>query len=240
MRYYSIDLWFASIWYNAMIVLYFIFYLELSMKKIFTLAVFAVATLALTWCTLFKKTDTTMTTDWAAVLDVVPASSAVVSVNYVGKLEDGTVFDTNIASEAQAAGSFSEVRTYAPLTFTVGAGQMIPGFEQGVVGMKKGETKTLTIPAAQAYGEPKPELLFTTGVVMFTDAGITPVIGESYNFGGAPGKVTALEGDQVTLDFNHELAGKTLVFTVTVVDIAPETATIPVADVQPVVEDAAE
>jgi FKBP-type peptidyl-prolyl cis-trans isomerase 2 len=220
-----------------MIVLYFIFYIEISMKKIFTLIVLACATFALTGCTLFKKTDTTMTTDWAAVLDVVPASSAVVSVNYVGKLEDGTVFDTNIAEEAQAAGSFSEIRTYSPLTFTVGAGQMIPGFEQGVIGMKKWETKTLTIPAAEAYGEPKAELLFTTGATMFTDAGITPVIGESYNFGGAAGKVTALEWDQVTLDFNHELAGKTLIFTVTVVDVSSETATIPTAETQPIVED---
>lgn len=210
------------------------------MKKIFTLVVLACATLALTGCTLFKKTDTTMTTDSATVLDVVPASSAVVSVNYIGKLEDGTVFDTNIASEAQAAWTFSEVRTYSPLTFTVGAGQMIPGFEQGVVGMKKGETKTLTIPAAQAYGDPKEELLFSTGVAMFTDAGITPVIGESYNFGGAPGKVTALEGDQVTLDFNHELAGKTLVFTVTVVDISPETTATIIADPEPTIQDTTE
>lgn len=173
-----------------------------------------------------------MTADWATVLDVVPASSAVVSVNYVGKLEDGKVFDTNIAEEAKTAGSFSEVRTYSPLTFTVGAGQMIPGFEKGVVGMKKWETKTLTIPAAEAYGEPKSELLFTTGATMFTDAGITPVIGESYNFGGAPGKVVSLSGDKVTLDFNHELAGKTLIFTVTVVDIAPEASATVTANPQ--------
>jgi len=97
-----------------------------------------------------------------------------------------------------------------------------------VIGMEKGETRTVTIPADQAYGEPKADLLFSTGVAMFQDAGITPVIGESYNFGGAPGKVTALSGDQVTLDFNHELAGKTLVFKITVVDIAPEVATAPI------------
>jgi FKBP-type peptidyl-prolyl cis-trans isomerase 2 len=49
--------------------------------------------------------------------------------------------------------------------------------------MKKGETKTVTIPSDKAYGLPKPELLFTTGVAMFSDAKIEPVIGQSYNFG---------------------------------------------------------
>lgn len=196
------------------------------MKKIFTLAITAFALLTLAWCTLFKDTSTVTTPDSnnTANFDTVPSQWATVSVNYVGTLEDWTVFDTNIVEEAKKSNTFSEARTYSPLTFTVWQGQMIPGFEQGVIGMKKGETKTLTIPSDQAYGEPKWELILTTGAAMFTDAGITPVIGESYNFGGAPGKVTAMNGDQVTLDFNHELAGKTLTFKVTIIDIASETS----------------
>lgn len=204
------------------------------MKKILMLAVVVLATASLTWCSLFKKTETMTTDSNTQALDVIPAQWATVSVNYVGTLEDGTVFDTNIAEEAKKAWTwvYSEARTYAPLTFTVGQWQMIPGFEQGVVGMKKWETKTITIPTEKAYWQPKPELLFTTWVSMFTDAGITPVVGQSYNFGGAPGKVVKLDGDKVTLDFNHELAGKTLIFKITVVDIAPAAGTAPVANAQ--------
>jgi FKBP-type peptidyl-prolyl cis-trans isomerase 2 len=200
------------------------------MKKIFTLAILAFVLVGLTWCSLFKKTATT-TPDGAVVMETVPNQWATVSVNYVGSLEDGKVFDTNIQEEAEKAWSGIALpgKTYAPLTFTVGWGQMIPWFEEAVVGMKKGETKTVTIPTEKAYGVPKPELLFTTGAWLFTDAGITPVIGESYNFGGAPGKVTALADGQVTLDFNHELAGKTLVFKITLLDIQPIAGTAPVS-----------
>lgn len=136
-------------------------------------------------------------------------------------MDDGKIFDTNIAEEAKKAGSgvYSETRSYSPLKFTIGQGQMIPGFEEAVVGMKKGETKTVTIPADKAYGQPKEELIFTTGVSMFTSAGIDPVIGQLYNFGGAPGKVVSLGSGTVTLDFNHELAGKALTFKITLLEI---------------------
>ncbi len=200
------------------------------MKKLFTLAILAFTLVGLTWCSLFKKADIT-TPDGAPVLDVVPAQGATVSVDYVGTLEDGTVFDTSIEAEAQKAwsGVYSANRNYTPLTFTVGWGQMIQWFDEAVIGMKKGQTKTVTIPTDKAYGQPKADLMYTTGIAMFTDAGITPVLGQSYNFGGAPGKVASIKDDKVALDFNHELAGKTLIFKITLVDIAPVAGTAPVA-----------
>ena len=76
-----------------------------------------------------------------------------VSVHYVGKLDDGTVFDTSEKEEAMEAGIYNEMRDYEPLKFTVGAGQMIKGFDEGVVGMKAGEEKILKIPPEEAYGE---------------------------------------------------------------------------------------
>lgn len=76
-----------------------------------------------------------------------------VSVDYVGRLEDGTVFDTSIKSEAEKAGKSQPGRTYEPLSFTVWAQQMIAGFDKGVVGMEVGEEKTLTIVPKDAYGE---------------------------------------------------------------------------------------
>lgn len=68
----------------------------------------------------------------------------VVSVNYTGSLKDGTTFDSNVDPKFGHAGQ--------PLVFTVGVGQMIPGFDKGVVGMKVGEKKTLTLPPEEAYG----------------------------------------------------------------------------------------
>jgi len=68
----------------------------------------------------------------------------IVSVNYTGFLEDGTAFDSNVDSKFGHAGQ--------PLVFTVGTGQMIPGFDKGVVGMKVGEKKTLILPPEEAYG----------------------------------------------------------------------------------------
>jgi hypothetical protein len=81
----------------------------------------------------------------------IQATDAVV-VDYIGRLEDGSVFDTSIESVAKACGTYSEGRNYNEgLTFTAGAGQMIPGFDAAVIGMKVGQTKTVNIPAAQAY-----------------------------------------------------------------------------------------
>lgn len=76
-----------------------------------------------------------------------------VQVMYTGKLENGTVFDTSIAEMAQIAGIHNPLRTYEPLEFVVGSGQMIPGFDRGVLGMKIGEKKILTLLPRDAYGE---------------------------------------------------------------------------------------
>lgn len=88
------------------------------------------------------------------------ASGDKIIVDYIGRLDDHNVFDTSVESIAKASGKYNPNRDYdAGLEFTVGAGQMIAGFDAGVVGMKLGETKTLKIPADQAYGQKKDELI---------------------------------------------------------------------------------
>lgn len=73
-------------------------------------------------------------------------------VDYIGKHLDGKVFDTSIQTVAEEAGLYNPQRNYEEgLAFTVGAGQMIKGFDEAVVGMKIGETKTVEIPADKAY-----------------------------------------------------------------------------------------
>lgn len=133
-----------------------------------------------------------------------------VSIYYTGSLADGTVFDSN--QEA------------SPLVFTIGQGKVIPGLEEAVIGMAPNTTKTVHIPLAKAYGPYDSSLVFT---VNRSDFGIEkPVIGERYSIRRATDnavahvKIINLTEDTITIDQNHDLAGKDLVFTITLVRIA--------------------
>ncbi len=75
-----------------------------------------------------------------------------VSIYYTGMFENGTVFDTNLREEAQLLGMYNPQRSYVPLEFIVGNGQVISGLEEGIVKMKKGASKKITIPPEKAYG----------------------------------------------------------------------------------------
>lgn len=149
-------------------------------------------------------------------------SGDTVQVDYTGKLENGTVFDTSREDVAKQEGIYVEGIEYTPLTFTVGSGQVIQGFDQGVVGMKVGEEKNLTIPPEEAYGEydearilaiPIEELNVTNRSEL-PEAGqtITDMYGRSF-------KVTAVNDTHITIDTNHELSGKTLIFNIKLVSI---------------------
>jgi len=76
-----------------------------------------------------------------------------VEVDYTGKLEDGTIFDSSIEEKAKESEFYDENRDYEPFGFTVGEGKVIPGFENGVKGMEVGEEKKVEIPPEEAYGE---------------------------------------------------------------------------------------
>ena len=82
-----------------------------------------------------------------------------ISVDYTGSLENGKVFDTSFEKVAEANNLLVEGRVYKPLKFTVGKEQMIKGFDEGVIGMKVGETRKLTIPPEKAYGPRNPEMI---------------------------------------------------------------------------------
>lgn len=132
-----------------------------------------------------------------------------VKLEYTGTLEDGTVFDS---SEKQGQ----------PLEFEVGAGQIIPGFENAVLGMDKGEEKEITIEAKDAYGEHNPQLIQKVpkdklpaeakeGSVLMLQAPTGAKM---------PVKIMKMDDNEATLDLNHPLAGKTLKFKIKIVDVA--------------------
>ncbi len=133
---------------------------------------------------------------------------AVASVHYTGTLpESGEVFDS------------SEGRD--PLTFLVGHKQMIPGFEEELMGATKGERRTFTLEPERAYGEKIAEAVQQIPTEMFGD--ITPEPGMTLMSDVGPFNVVSVEGDTVTVDFNHKLAGETLQFSVEVVDVRAAT-----------------
>ncbi|RMF59100.1 MAG: peptidylprolyl isomerase [Bacteroidetes bacterium] len=132
-----------------------------------------------------------------------------VDVHYTGKLEDGTVFDS------------SEGR--APLTFTLGAGQVIPGFEEAVLGMQEGETKQHAIPPEEAYGEHREDLVVPIPRNQFP-ADADPQPGQQIELhlrdgGVIQATVTHVDADTIVIDANHPLAGKTLIFDIELVKI---------------------
>ncbi|MFA7284492.1 MAG: peptidylprolyl isomerase [Candidatus Absconditabacterales bacterium] len=140
-----------------------------------------------------------------------------ISVDYIGTLEDGTLFDTSIEAKAKEQNKLNPARKYEPLTFVAGAGQMIPGFDEGVIGMKKGETKKLVVSPDKAYGDPNdPKYNINMNIETFKLAGINPEIGKAYDFGGQKARIMSISGTDVVANFAPELAGKTLVFEVTV------------------------
>lgn len=142
-----------------------------------------------------------------------------VKVDYTGKLEDGTVFDTSIEEVAKEAGIYNSQRKYTPLTVTVGSGRVIKGFHEGLIGMKEGEEKNLTIPPEKAYGEYNKSWVQS---IPLEDLNMSekPQVGQVYsNMYGGRFKVIAVNETHVTFDPNPELAGKTLVFYIKLVSI---------------------
>jgi FKBP-type peptidyl-prolyl cis-trans isomerase 2 len=147
-----------------------------------------------------------------------------VRVDYVGKQEDGTIFDTSLKDVAIEAGIYNQQRDYQPLGFTVGAGEMIAGFDRGVIGMVVAENRTLTIPPEEAYGSYREDLVQTRPREELTSVGITPAAGAQIStIQGMVGTITTVTDTDVVIDFNHELAGKTLIFDVTLVSIDRDT-----------------
>jgi len=132
-----------------------------------------------------------------------------VRVHYTGKTDDGIVFDSS--------------REREPLEFTMGQGQLIPGFEKAVEGMKIGDSTTVRIPADEAYGEKRDDMVVDISRQQIPPD-ISPEIGmvlQMQQPNGMPLNVTVtnVSDDSVTLDANHPLAGQALTFDIELIEI---------------------
>lgn len=109
------------------------------------------------------------------------------------------------------------------MEFTIGRGQLIPGFEQAVIGMSPGESKTVNIPADEAYGQHNAEMLTEVDRSQFP-ADLNPEVGQQLQLNRSDGQtvvvtVASVSESTVTLDANHPLAGKDLIFDIQLVEI---------------------
>jgi FKBP-type peptidyl-prolyl cis-trans isomerase 2 len=140
-----------------------------------------------------------------------------VQIHYTGRLTNGEQFDSSAGRE--------------PLPFTLGSGQVIKGFDDGVTGMVVGEKKTINIPANEAYGEVNPEMIFEFPKAnmppdMVVEAGMQLMMnnGEGQQM---PVTVVEVKDEAIVIDANHALAGKELIFDLELVAIdAPKSSII--------------
>lgn len=136
-----------------------------------------------------------------------------IKVSYEGKLENGEVFDSSKHGDHEHL-----------LEFEVGAGDVIVGFDNAVIGMNIVDIKTITITPSEGYGESDPENIAVIPLENFPkdqqpQVGMTMVLGGP-NGEEIPATVVEVDGEEVSLDVNHPLAGKKLIFTITVREIA--------------------
>jgi len=133
-----------------------------------------------------------------------------VKVHYTGKLTTGEVFDSSVERD--------------PLQFTLGGGQMIKGFDTAVDGMELNEKKTVTIPADEAYGQKREDLVQSVPKTQLP-ADMKPEVGQNLVATGPEGQqmqvvVTNVSENDIQIDANHPLAGQDLVFEIELVEIA--------------------
>lgn len=135
-----------------------------------------------------------------------------VTLHFTLKLEDGSVFDST--------------REKAPATFKVGDGNIPPGFEQPLKGLASGESGVFEVTPEHAFGQHNPQNVHRIRQEVFED--LAPEVGMMMSFADAngdelPGVISSIDGDVVMVDFNHPLAGRTLIFEVEVLEVKPAT-----------------
>lgn len=136
-----------------------------------------------------------------------------VNVHYKGTLNDGTLFDSSEGRE--------------PLQFEAGSGMVIPGFDNAVIGMKIGDSKTVNIPSAEAYGERRDEMVVKVPRKEIPESIPLQVGGMLTMHNGQqeiPVIIAEVTDEEVTVDANHTLAGQDLTFEISLVSIEAEEA----------------
>ena len=133
-----------------------------------------------------------------------------VTLHFALILEDGDVIDSNFET--------------APATFTVGDGNLLPGFESTLIGLENGDERAFTIPPEEAFGQHNPQNVQRVDRSNFDQQELE--VGAMFSFqngdGELPGVIIEFEDEEILVDFNHPLAGKNIIFQVKIMDITPQ------------------
>ncbi|CAB49667.1 FKBP-type peptidyl-prolyl cis-trans isomerase [Pyrococcus abyssi] len=148
----------------------------------------------------------------------------VIRINYTGRVkETGEIFDTTYEDVAKEAGIYNPKGVYGPVPIAVGAGHVIPGLDKRLIGLEVGKKYTIEVPPEEGFGLRDPKLIKVFTIGQFKKQGIIPFPGlevEVTTESGRKmkGRIITVSGGRVRVDFNHPLAGKTLVYEVEIVE----------------------
>ena len=134
---------------------------------------------------------------------------AIVKVSYSGYV-DGKLFDTTDEELAKKEGIYNPGMKYGPVTVIVGEGMLIPGLDEALLEMEVGEERELELPPEKAFGKRDPSKIKLVPLREFKKHGINPVVGMPVTINNQVGRIVSVNGGRVLVDFNHQLAGKTV------------------------------
>lgn len=144
---------------------------------------------------------------------------AFIRLNYTGKVkETGQVFDTTYEEVAEEAGIKNEEKDYHPMVLAVGSSQLIPKLHEEIRKLDVGDKQTVEIPCEDAFGKRDPSKIQLIPMKEFKKQNIKPFVGMPISLEGNPGIVRTVDGGRVRVDFNHELAGKDIVYDLEIVE----------------------
>jgi len=141
-----------------------------------------------------------------------------IRLEYTGKVQEtGNVFDTTDENVAEEAGIKLDSKSYGAIPIIVGGGHVLKGLDEALIGMEEGEEKTVEITPEEGFGLRDPKLLQLIPMGEFKKQGMKPEVGMAITSDGVTGIIRSVSGGRVRVDFNHELAGKNLVYNIRVV-----------------------
>ena len=144
---------------------------------------------------------------------------AFVRLNYTGKVkETGDVFDTTYEEVAEEAGIKNPEKDYHPMVLAVGSSQLMPKLHEEIQKLDIGDKKTVEVAAEDAFGKRDPSKIQLIPMKEFKKQNIKPFVGMPLSLEGNPGIVRTVDGGRVRVDFNHELAGKDIVYDLEIVE----------------------
>ncbi len=145
-----------------------------------------------------------------------------IRINYTGRFEDDTVFDTTDEEIAKESGMYDENTRYEPFIIIVGAKHVVEGLDEDIIGKDAGYHGTVEVPPTKGYGEREPELITTHSISGFKEK---PLKGTRVRIDGRDGTVVMTIGRKVRVDFNNPMAGKTLIFDYSIEDVLDDDLT---------------